>query len=85
MKKILFVSLFLTLFSYAKECKVDLYYATGLILAEDEEKSQRIWREQARNLLKKYPQLLTKVGSTKVAYNISERLVDDILMKLLMQ
>lgn len=84
MRKILFGLLFLTLFTNATiidECKVDLYYATDIILPEDEENAEEVWKVQSRELLKKYPQLKERIGERKVAYNISNGVISDYLVK----
>ena len=84
MRKTIFGLLFLTLFTNAfvvDECKVDLYYATDIILPEDEENSESDWKEQAELLLQKYPQLKERIGERKVAYNISEGVISDLLVK----
>ncbi len=84
MRKILIGLLFLTLFVNAlviDECKVDLYYATDIILPEDEENAESDWKEQAELLLEKYPQLEERIGERKVAYNISEGVISDLLVK----
>ncbi len=84
MKKIfiiLFLLLAVTQAQNIDECKVDLYYATDIILPEDEQDLEGIWKEQSRELLKKYPQLEERIGERKVAYNISEGVISDLLVK----
>jgi len=84
MKKIfiiLFLLLTVTQAQNIDECKVDLYYATDIILPEDERDSEKIWKKQSRELLKKYPQLKERIGERKVAYNISEDIMSDYLVK----
>ena len=63
------------------ECKVDLYYATDIILPEEERNSEELWRRQSIELLKKYPQLNSRIGERKVAYHLSEGLISDYLVK----
>jgi hypothetical protein len=85
MKKIfliLFLVLTVTQSQNINECKVDLYYATDIILPEDEIDSEKIWKRQSKELLKKYPQLEERIGERKVAYNISDGVISDYLVKI---
>ena len=60
------------------ECKVDLYYANGVMMQDTEAQAQDRWGERVDDLFAKYPQLKNRLGKTDVAYNISEGMVADM-------
>jgi len=60
MKKILLVLLFVITFIKAdgansyNEYKIDLYYANGIMMQDDEVESEEIWERKSEELLSKY-------------------------------
>ena len=81
MRKILY--LFLVCFSvlYATvidENKLDLYYANGIMMQDDEDKAESIWKARVDVLLEKHPNYYKRIGKVDVAYNISHGMVADM-------
>lgn len=80
MKKFIVAFLLLCSALYAEtdEYKVDLYFANGIMMQDDEEEVRELWQERVDKLLQKYSHLYGYIGTADAAYNISEGMAADM-------
>ena len=81
MKRILFLILLIGVGLHGteiNECKVDLYYANGIMMQDDEKQARNDWQRNVNKLLIKHPNTLSHIGNVDVAYNISKGLAEDL-------
>ena len=81
MKKIVFLLVVLAVHLSAlqiDECKIDLYYANGIMMQDDEKQARNDWQERVDDLLSEYPYFQKNVGTIEVAYNMSDGMVADM-------
>ena len=60
------------------EYKVDLYYANGIMMQEDEKQARKDWQRRVKQLLQNYPNFQKRVGKADVSYNLSDGMVADM-------
>ena len=60
------------------ECKLDLYYANGIMMQDSAEQAEDKWRARVDDLLQKHPNHYRHIGNIGVAYNISHGMVADM-------
>ena len=81
MKRIFFLILLVAIGLHGteiNECKVDLYYANGIMMQDDEKQARNDWQRNVNKLLIKHPNTLSRIGNIDVAYNISKGMAEDL-------
>ncbi len=80
MKKILFLLCLsvITLYATIDERKIDLYYANGIMMLEDEDIARKIWKQKADDLLATDPKIKKYISDIDIAYNISNGFANDM-------
>jgi len=60
------------------EYKSDLYYANGIMIGETKKQANSTWKNKIDDLFSNNQDMINKSINTKVSYNASENLFDDL-------